>query len=157
MKKVSAIIDHLNLNPSYDTFLKVKSYRALMLFLPKSFTNGISFIYNKNNTLFFALMHEGYLQEFKNIQRDRANKYKQTFIKRKLNELIAIDETCRCIDADEIKAFVVKNAKKAQKDLKDTRVFFVERSYGTFKNDVENEKLHKMLEDIREHICSNQQ
>lgn len=154
MKKANLILNHLRKNPLYGKLQKAQSYEKLLLFLPNGLRRGVSFMYNKNDTLFFVFEHEAFLHEFKNLQRDRENKYKLSFIKRKLNELIALDESCRCIDANQIEAFVKRSPRVKKEDPKETKPYYKERSFGIFENRLSDKKIHKKLESIREIICS---
>ncbi len=155
MKQVNLIINHLKSSPNFKNLQKAQSYKKLLLFLPKSFTNGILFMYNKNDTLYFVLSHQLYFMEFKSLQ--RSDKYRKNFIKLKLNELIGLDKSCECINAQNIKA-IVKNQAPLMKQ-KDTSCLplYLERSKGKFKNSAKNPKLYKIFEEIRDIICSNQQ
>ncbi len=151
MKKASFIVNHLRSSPKFKNLQKEQSLKKLLLFLPKSFTNGIQYMYHKNNTIFFALKHQVYLFEFKSLQ--RSDKYRKNFIKTKLNELINIDSSCKCIKADNIKAFLAPKVEKQEQNLSSLPLY-IERSQAKFKNQANNVKLHKIFEEIRQIICS---
>ncbi len=152
MKNSGSIINHLCLSPKFKNLQKEQGYKKLLLFLPKSFTRGILFMYNKNDTLFFVLKHQLFLMEFKSLQ--RSDKYRQNFIKIKLKELIKLDESCKCIDAENIKAMVTNKFLQTKSEEKEALPYYMEKSKANFKNNVKNKKLHKILEQIREVICS---
>lgn len=154
MKQAKFIITHLKSTPNMKNLQKMQSYKKLLLFLPKSLKDGICFMYNKNNTLFFVLKHQLYLMEFKSIQ--RSSKYKQNYIKTKLKELISIDSTCKCIDAETIKAFVT-NKSQMENIVSNSLPIYVEKSDAKFTNRAKNRKIYRLFEEIREIICSKKQ
>ncbi len=154
MKNASFIVSHLRVSPEFKNLKKEQSYKKLLLFLPKSLTNGILFMYHKNDTLFFVLKHQLFLMEFKSIQ--RSDKYRQNFIKTKLKELIGIDSECKCIDATNIKAVVAKHYDNKEEEKSNSLPLYIEKSKGKFKNNITDKKLHNIAENIREIICSKQ-
>lgn len=151
MKQAKFIITHLKSTPNMKNLQKMQSYKKLLLFLPKSLTRGIYFMYNKNDTLFLVLKHQLYLMEYKSIQ--RSGKYKQNYIKTKLKELVSLDSTCKCIDAEEVKAFVT-NKPQIPLMVSNSLPIYEEKSKAKFTNNIKNKKIHKLFEDIREIICS---
>ncbi len=154
MKQAKFIISHISNNPLYSNLQKAQSYKKLISFMPATIKDGISYMYNKNNTLFIAFIHQGYWMEFNNFQRKYQSQYKQNYIKNTLSRLIKLDPTCKCIWADSIKAFYINSPKTTNAHV-DTLPRFLERSCGEFKNQTKDKKLHKLFEDIREIICSN--
>jgi hypothetical protein len=80
--------------------------------------------------------------------------YKTTLIKGLLKELVRRDESCKCIDADEIKVFITNKIPPYTKEQKtDTIPFYDEKSKGDFKNLAKDIKLNRLFESIREIIC----
>lgn len=151
MKKASFIINHIQSIPLNEKVSKIRSYKKLLSLLPVTLQKGVRFMYNKNNTLFFVLEHQGYKMEFDNIQ--RPTKYRENFIKSLLKDLIKHDPSVQAIDANHIKAFVTNKAPR-QKDTYISLPIYKERSDGEFKNRAKSQKLHKLFEEIRESICS---
>ncbi len=151
MKKASFIIDHISSIPSFGKLQQAQSYKKLLKLLPLNFQRGVRFMYNKNDTLFFVFEHQGFMQEFYNLE--RKNEYKQSFIKSLLKKLIEYDDTCKCIDAENIKAFVT-NKPKPSLMQEDSLPYFAEKAEAKFANKAKDKKLHQLFEDIRQIICS---
>jgi hypothetical protein len=81
--------------------------------------------------------------------------YKRNLIKEILNKIEKFHPNCKCINLKEVKAFV-SNKKELQEEKKiETRIFYEERSNGTFKNNTKNERLHTLFEEIRKEIEKN--
>jgi hypothetical protein len=143
MKHVSHIISHIKQQPSFKKIEQIASYKKLLALLPPKYTDMVKFMYNKNNTLFFVLKHPGFKMEFN---------YKMITIKGLLKKLIEYDESCKCIDADELKFFVTN---KPPQDIAEVEFKYVyeERSNGDFTNKAHDKKLNLLFEEIRELIC----
>ncbi|MBN2963638.1 hypothetical protein JWV37_02505 [Sulfurospirillum sp. T05] len=146
MKHVRAILSHLKNDPSLMHLKKSESYQKLLGLLPKSMAQGVRFMYNKNDTLFFVLEHPGLKMEFH---------YKTTLIKGLLKELIAHDPSCRCIEAQHIQTFVTNKPPLHVKPSAPTGPFYSEASKGAFVNHAASGELHSLFESIRKTIqCS---
>ncbi|MFV0480571.1 MAG: hypothetical protein ACK5LP_01175 [Campylobacteraceae bacterium] len=145
MKQARIIISHLQRQPSFEKLEQIKAYKKLFALLPNRLGNVVRFAYNKNQTLFIVLEHPGYKMEFN---------YKLNLIKSLLKELVKIDVTCKCIDADVIKVFVTNKPPLVSPVREVVGPFYSEKSVGNFKNLAKDEKLHKIFEEIREIICS---
>ena len=113
MKHSKFVIEHLKKDPSFSHLQKVDSYRKLLSLLPNSMTRGVSFCYNKNDSLNFVLTHPGYKMEFNN---------KTNLIKNLLKKLISIDPTCKCIDAEKL-TFFVTNKIPFKTEIVSTEIF----------------------------------
>ena len=123
---------------------KVDSYKKLLSLLPSSMTRGVSFCYNKNDSLNFVLTHPAYKIEFN---------HKPTLINTLLKKLISIDPTCECIDAEKL-TFFVTNKVPFKEPKVSSEIFYEERSKGKFINFAVDKKLHDEFEKIRQLICS---
>ncbi|MDR2790550.1 MAG: DUF721 domain-containing protein [Campylobacteraceae bacterium] len=122
------------------------SHRKLLTLLPPRYQSMVKFMYNKNNTLFFVLKHPAFKTEFN---------YKTTLIKGLLKKLVKLDESCKCIDAEELKFFVTnKMEQDAAVEIK-SEYIYEERSNGDFVNKACNKKLNLLFEEIREIIKKN--
>ncbi|MDR1976013.1 MAG: hypothetical protein LBQ18_03380 [Campylobacteraceae bacterium] len=147
MEHISFIISHISRQPSLKKLEQIASYKKLLSLLPPRYQGAVKFMYNKNNTLFFVLRHPGFKMEFN---------YKTTLIKGLLKQLIMQDESCKCIDADELKFFVSnKTAQKAVQEIKPQNLY-KERAQGDFTNRASNEKLRLLFEEIREIVKNNE-
>ena len=139
-------MSHLKNNPSLLYLKKIESYRKLLSLLPKRFSSGVRFMYNKQNTLFFVLEHPGLKMEFN---------YKTDLIKGLLKQLIIKDPDCHIIDANEIKSFVTNKPPLTMPKIIPTGPFYTEASRGEFKNCAKSKELYESFESIRERIrCS---
>jgi histone acetyltransferase (RNA polymerase elongator complex component) len=146
MKDSKTIISHLKKHPSLKTLEQEECFDVLIKLLPNSLSNFIKFIYTKHDTLFFVLNHPSAKMEFN---------YKRNLIKEILNKIEKFHPNCKCINLKEVKAFV-SNKKELQEEKKiETRIFYEERSNGTFKNNTKNERLHTLFEEIRKEIEKN--
>ncbi|MDR2635906.1 MAG: DUF721 domain-containing protein [Campylobacteraceae bacterium] len=123
---------------------QIASYKKLLALLPPRYQSMVQFMYNRNDTLFFVLKHQGFKMEFD---------YKMTLIKGILKKLVKQDESCKCIDAENITVFVTnKMPLDANEQKSDTVPCYSEKSKGGFQNLAKDEKLKKAFESIREII-----
>jgi hypothetical protein len=143
MKDSKTIISHLKKNPSLKTLEQEECFDILIKLLPNSLTNFIKFIYTKNHTLFFVLKHPSAKMEFN---------YKRNLIKDILKKIESFHPNCKCINLNEIKAFVSNKREPKPEILKDATIFYKERSLGDFTNTTQDEKLHEIFEKIRKEI-----
>lgn len=142
MKKANLIISHLTSSPSLNHIQKTNCHKKLLGLLPKSMQNGVRFMYNKNDTLFFVLEHPGYKMEFD---------YKMSLIKELLKSLITVHKECSCINASQVKTFIT-NMPKLEEARAKTLPIYDEKSKGNFNNRCKNKKLYNLFEEIRECI-----
>jgi hypothetical protein len=146
MKQAKFIISQLTSQPSLKKLEQIASYKKLLALLPSAYQNAVRFMYNKNDTLFFALEHPSFKMEFN---------YKKALIKNLLKELIKKDKSCVCIDAEELSFFITnKPSKDAKTPLKHQNIY-KEKSLGAFENNVQDKKLNLLFEQIREIVCKN--
>jgi hypothetical protein len=141
MKHISYIISHIKQQPSLKKLEQIASYKKLLALLPPRYEGMVKFMYNKNNTLFFVLKHPGFKMEFN---------YKTTLIKGLLKELVKQDESCKCIDADELKFFITNKPPQDNKQPFKAEYVYKERSNGSFINKARDKKLGLLFEQIRE-------
>ena len=132
MKKMNEILCHLKNNPE---FRKINTQEVIQRFielLPLKLKKGIKFAYVKKQILYFVLTHPVYKMEFE---------YNKSLI----NTLL---KKAQIANVEELKFFVTnKIEKRVKKEIKFE--YYKERSYGIFENSIQDEKLHKKIEDIR--------
>ncbi|MBL0686939.1 MAG: hypothetical protein JJV95_06060 [Sulfurospirillum sp.] len=146
MKDSQTIISQLKRHPSLKTLEEKECFNILIELLPNSISNFIKFIYTKNNILFFALNHPSTKMEFN---------YKHNLIKDILKKIENFHPKCKCINLKEIKAFVSNRKEREPEILKDATFVYKERSLGYFRNQIQDKKIHKICEKIREEILKN--
>lgn len=146
MKDSKTIISHLKKHPSMKILNQEECYNILISLLPKSLTNSIKFLYTKHNTLFFVLNHPSAKMEFN---------YKRNLIKGLLKKLVSFHPNCKCIDLEDVKAFVSNKKDPIEIALPPTKIYFIERSSGEFINSVKDEKLFELFEEIKKEIKKN--
>jgi hypothetical protein len=127
---------------------QIASYKKLLALLPPRYQSMIKFMYNKNDTLFFVLKHPGFKMEFN---------YKMTLIKGLLKKLVKLDESCKCIDAEELKFFITNEPPQDDAVQTKSEYIYEERSSGGFINNAADKKLNLLFEEIREIIKKNEQ
>jgi len=137
MKKVNDILTHLKYSPEFKKINTNEKLEKLIQVLPLKLKKGVKFAYIKRQILFFVLKHPVYKMEFE---------YNKEIIKSLLKKA-SIE------NVEEIRFFVTnKLEKKEVKIVEDPT--FKERSYGIFENNIQDEKLHKTMEEIRNIISS---
>lgn len=146
MKDSKTIISHLKKHPSLKTLEQEECFDILIKLLPYSLSNFIKFIYTKNDTLFFVLNHPSAKMEFN---------YKRNLIKEILKKIENFHPNCKCINLKEVKAFVSNKKTPKEEEEKETKIFYKERSNGTFTNNTKDENLHAIFEEIRKEIEKN--
>ncbi len=148
MKKADQIISHLKSQPYLKNLKQSDCYNLLLSLLPKSLSNGVRFIYKKNDTLFFVLEHPSIKMEFN---------YKRNLIKSILNNILKNDDRCSFMNVNEIKAFVTNRKKpNLQNFSPSSKIRYKERSEAKFENFADNKELRELFEQIRETIKSNE-
>jgi len=143
MKDSKTIISHLKKTPSLKTLEQEECFDILIKLLPNSLSNFIKFIYTKNDILFFVLKHPSAKMEFN---------YKRNLIKDILKKIESFHPNCKCINLQEIKAFISNKKEPKIEPSKSTTFIYKERSLGDFKNETKNEKLYEIFEKIRKEI-----
>lgn len=127
---------------SYASFHSEKHYillyHKLKDLFPKKLQDGIDYIFAKNGVIYIALYHPIYINEFK---------YQKDFIIEWANKISGLNGLERI---ENVKFFVSNNSLKKEVESTDKSI---ELSDGNFKNDIEKEELHNIMEDIRAIIC----
>lgn len=147
MKSSKDIIKHLSKNPFLSNLNNAQCYVKFANLLPKNMQEGIAFMYQKNDTLFFVLKHQAYKMEFD---------YKLNLIKGLLKTYISFEKNSALKDVLEIKFFVTHRQYAQEKPISSLNTYF-EKSNGNFINHSKNEKIHSLFEQIKDIIkCSKQ-
>jgi hypothetical protein len=148
MENIKSIINHTVSNPQYNLG-KLKTQNKLSEFkskLPVKFRDWVSFIYIKNNKIFFVLKHPSYKQEFKYILNE---------VKFLLN-LHKITINGKDITLSDINYFVTNKIERVKKSSRNKKISKdKELSFGIFENKAKNEDIYNMIEDIRTSIIKN--
>ncbi len=135
MKNMSTILNHLKQHPDFRKINTNEKIQRFINILPMKLKKGIKFAYVRNEILFFVLTHPIYKMEFE---------YNKALIKSLLNN-------AHMTNINDFKFFVTNKIEKKQEKPKESELY-KERSYGIFKNHIENKKLHTLLEEIRDLI-----
>ncbi|PHR55370.1 MAG: hypothetical protein COA44_10860 [Arcobacter sp.] len=99
------------------------------------------FGYIRHNIVFFALNHPGAKQEFDNIINS---------IKAPLRKIPP--QTCKNFEIYDIRAFVSHKKTIKYSVIEPLNEPYEERAQANFDNEIEDEKLHKVFEEIRDII-----
>lgn len=132
---MNEILCHLKNNPEFRKINTQETIQKFIELLPLKLKKGVKFAYIKRQILFFVLTHPVYKMEFE---------YNKTLI----NDLL---KKAHIANVQELKFFVTNRIEKKQNKTQ-VLLTYKERSYGIFKNEVKNEKLHKKIEEIRKII-----
>lgn len=143
MKDSKTIISHLRKSPLLKKLDEHECYDILVNLLPKSISKFIKFIYTKNDNLFFVLNHPAGKMELD---------YKIDLIKSLLNQIANIHPHCQKLCEKKIICFVSNKLSFDEKKEIKSSIFYKEQSNALFINNVENPKLYKLFEEIREEI-----
>jgi len=143
MKDSNTIISHLKKHSSLKNLEQEECFDMLIKLLPSSLSNFIKFLYIKNKILFFVFKHPSAKMEFN---------YKRNLIKDILNQIENFHPKCKCINLEDIRAFVTNKKEPEEEIPKKTTIFYKERSLGKFENKIEDEKIHEIFEKIRKEI-----
>jgi hypothetical protein len=140
MKNVKEILKHTPL--PYD---KIKIQRCLKLVtscLPIHLKNSISYMYLKNETLYFATKHPAI--NFELYQ-------KLTDIKMMLRA-IQLKKRCLSIKITNIKAYTTYKKEKTPTKIPSDIKFYIKKPTVNFKNKAKNKQIKEKFEEIREII-----
>jgi len=150
MKKANEILNGVTNRPNFKSIHKYSCFNKLKALLPPRFQKAIAFFYIRNNTLFGGLSHPGYKMELN---------YNKDLVKSLLKELISIEQSCEVVFAkiERIEFFVSKFHTKAPEYRSQSIPHYRELATGTFKTDVQNEKLAQIIDKIREDIQRNRE
>lgn len=138
MRKVSEVLNHLKINPTFKKINTQSTLDKVVSFLPPQLKDGVDFYYTKNRTLFFVLIHQGYKFEFKN--ENNINLIKTLLKQASLNDQI-----------DDVKYFVTNKPKLAtpKKTNKIVYPVFERKSWAIFDNHATDKTIHEKFEQIR--------
>ena len=137
MKNMNVILSHLKNNPEFRKINTNNSIQTLIDILPLKLKKGVKFAYVKRQILYFVLTHPVYKMEFE-------------YNKALINSLL---KKVNIANVENIQFFVT-NKKEKKKKVVEQVPYYKERSYGIFSNSIQDENLHKTLEEIRAIIKS---
>lgn len=148
MKSSKEIISHIINLPSYKELKNHSECDQLIQMLGQNFSRLIKFAYVKNNTLFFILLHPAGMQELKRDSSiNRIRSILKTYLNFNKNSILA--------NVVEFKFFITNQPISRQIEPLQSKILFVEPSFGEFKNLAKNEKIYEKFEKIRKIIKSN--
>lgn len=139
MKNISQIINLLKSQNEFAKLRSVEKFDRLNKILPPNISNGIEFMYTKNETLFFVLKHPLFKSECE---------YNRVTLK---NLLTLMPE----IGATNIQFIVTNKIKKPTNLTPPEQNSYKEISSAKFINFCKDEKLYDFFESIREKIKNN--
>ncbi|MEA3372549.1 MAG: hypothetical protein U9Q62_02545 [Campylobacterota bacterium] len=143
MKNSAQILSHLKHQPQFSKLAQHECIRSVQKLFPPHLQKMILYGYIRNGILFFVFNHPGAKQEFDLIIES---------IKTPLRAYPP--KTCQSDPFNDIKAFVThkplyKAAQKSKPEL-----LYAERAEGTFTNPATDQRLHRLIEKIRQTIQS---
>ncbi len=142
MKNSAQVLSHIVHQPQYKKLAQHQCINTIKTLLPPHLQSMISFAYIKHKVLYFVLSHPGAKQEFDLIIAS---------IKTPLK--LYPPQKCQELEFDDIRAYVShKPLQKATSFARETVPMYEEQSDGRFENNVEDEKLHNIIEKIRKVI-----
>jgi len=139
MKNISQIINLIKTKNEFTKLKNSSSFDKLLNVLPPNISNGIDFMYTKNNTLFFVLKHQVFKSECE---------YNRVTIK---NLLTLIPE----IKATELVFIVTNKPKLKPKEDEIVNQNYEERSNAMFENSSKTKEYYEIFEEIRSCIKRN--
>ncbi len=145
MKNSQQLVSHLRSQSAFSPLDRLPCINAVKELLPTRLHRFILFGYIRHNILFFALNHPGAKQEFDNIINS---------IKAPLKKMPPI--SCKNFEIYDVRAFVSHKKTLKFHTHKPKEVHYSERSNGEFENHVDDEKLHSIIEEIRDLIKTNE-
>jgi len=142
MKNSAQVLSHLVHQPQYKKLSQHQCINVIKTLFPPHIQSMISFAYIKHKVLYFVLSHNGAKQEFDIII---------SSIKTPLK--LHPPQKCKGMEFEDIRAYVShKPLSKTTEVKKETEPHYEERALGEFTNTVRDEKLHKIIENIRTSI-----
>ncbi len=142
MKNSAQVLSHIVNQPQYKKLSQHRCIAVIKSLLPPHLQTMVSFAYIKHKVLYFVLSHPGAKQEFDIIIDS---------IKTPLK--LYPPQKCLDLDFDDIRAYVSHKPLQKESPLKrETVPMYTEQSDGKFENNVEDEKLHNIIEKIRKVI-----
>jgi len=141
MKNSKQLVSHLRSQSAFAPLSNLSCIEAIKELLPPRLHRFILFGYIRHNIVFFALNHPGAKQEFDNIINS---------IKTPLKHMPP--QSCKKFEIYDVRAFVShKKTLKFSASIP-KEIHFEERSQAEFENNVEDKKLHQVIEEIRDII-----
>ena len=142
MKNSAQVLSHIVHQPHYKKLLQHQCIDAVKALLPPHLQTMVRFAYVKHKVLYFVLSHPGAKQEFDIII---------TAIKTPLKRYPP--EKCSAMSFEDIRAYVSHTPlQEEDKFERHSEALYEERASGNFNNPATDEKLHKIIEDIRNTI-----
>jgi hypothetical protein len=141
MKNSNQLVSHLRSQSAFAPLNNLSCINAVKELLPQRLHRFILFGYIRHNILFFALNHPGAKQEFDNIINS---------IKTPLKKMPPL--SCKNHEIYDIRAFVSHKKHLSFTQAPPKEVLYEERAQGKFTNEIQNEKLHSIMEEIRQII-----
>ncbi|MCI5968710.1 hypothetical protein [Helicobacter sp.] len=149
MKNVSEVLTHLLSSPNFKRLHEIRESECFIQLLSFSLKSGIAFSFTRDETLFIALKHSCFKQEFY---------HKIALVKQLLKQYQ--QEKNALLEIKDIKVFVTYDIykKEVEKNQENTiPLTYGELSLGEFENLATNPKIHALFESIRNHILNNQE
>ena len=141
MKNSKQLVSHLRSQSAFAPLSNLSCIEAIKELLPPRLHRFILFGYIRHNIVFFALNHPGAKQEFDNIINS---------IKTPLKRMPPV--SCKKFEIFDIRAFVSHKKTLKFSVSKPPEIQFEERSKAEFENNIEDKKLHQVIEEIRDII-----
>ena len=142
MKNSAQVLSHLVNQPQYKKLEQQQCINTIKGLFPPHLQNLVLFAYVKHKVLYFVFSHPGAKQEFNIII---------SSIKTPLK--LYPPPQCQELKFEDIAAYVShKPIKKESTETRKTVSDYEELSTGDFVNNVNDPKLHKIIEDIRKSI-----
>jgi len=138
MKNSNQLVSHLRSQSAFTPLKNQSCINSVKELLPPRLHRFILFGYIRHNIVFFALNHPGAKQEFDNIINS---------IKTPLKKMPPL--SCKNYEIFDVRAFVSHKKTMKFSAVKPSYEEYEERAEADFSNEIENEKLHKVFEDIR--------
>ena len=146
MKNSAQVLSHIVHQPQYKKLVQHQCIDAVKALLPPHLQTMVRFAYVKHKVLYFVLSHPGAKQEFDIII---------TAIKTPLKRYPP--QKCSEMSFEDIRAYVSHTPQEVQTEFeRHSEALYEERASGDFSNPVTDEKLHKVIEKIRNTIKQNQ-
>ena len=140
MKNANQILSSLQNKPQFSKLSQFRCITKIQELFPLHLQNMIQYGYFKNGILNFVLSHPWAKQEFDVIIQS---------IKTPLRQVTPLE--CQGVNVSDIRAYVSFKPNKPDTIFKgsSTKEYYQEHSQAKFSNDIQDEKLHQLIEDIR--------
>ena len=142
MKKIADLLQNIKEQPEFKKLSVYELTKQVVDSLPERLKKGVKYSYLKNSSIVFVLLHPLYKKEF-------------IFSKDKISSIIK--EIPFEIEITGMSFVIINESVCSQKDknFSENDLLFKERSLALFVNNLKNQKLFKILENIRETISLN--